>query len=100
MASSLSSPLIPDVRDIGAELQAIVVSGEAVVEIATTLQRIALGFMLAFVLAIAVGLASARNRVARAFFEPALILTRWGEGYILRGEDDPPTPLPPQKKEK
>ena len=74
MASSLSSPLIPDVRDIGAELQAIVVSGEAVVEIATTLQRIALGFMLAFVLAIAVGLASARNRVARAFFEPALIL--------------------------
>ena len=73
MASSLSSPLIPDVRDIGAELQAIVVSGEAVVEIATTLQRIALGFMLAFVLAIAVGLASARNRVARAFFEPALI---------------------------
>src|SRR4051812_16283866 len=74
MASSLSSPLIPDVRDIGAELQAIVASGEAVVEIATTLQRIALGFVLAFVLAITVGLASARNRVARAFFEPALIL--------------------------
>jgi NitT/TauT family transport system permease protein len=74
MASSVSSPLIPDLRDIGAELQAIVVNGEAVVEIATTLQRIALGFVLAFVLAIAVGLASARNRVARAFFEPALIL--------------------------
>ncbi len=23
-------------------------------------------------------------------FEPALILTRWGEGYMLRAEDDPP----------
>ena len=33
MASSLSSPLIPEVSDIGAELQAIVVSGEAVADI-------------------------------------------------------------------
>jgi DNA-binding response OmpR family regulator len=39
-----------------------------------------------------------RNKIDKSF-EPALILTRWGEGYMLRGEDDPPpTPVPPQKK--
>ncbi len=38
-----------------------------------------------------------RNKIDKNF-EPSLILTRWGEGYMLRGEDDPPTPLPPQKK--
>lgn len=31
-----------------------------------------------------------RNKVDKGF-EPPLILTRWGEGYMLRGEDDPPT---------
>jgi DNA-binding response OmpR family regulator len=36
-----------------------------------------------------------RNKVDKGF-EPQLILTRWGEGYMLRGDDDPPTP----KKEK
>ena len=30
-----------------------------------------------------------RNKVDKGF-EPALILTRWGEGYMLRGDDDPP----------
>ena len=30
-----------------------------------------------------------RNKIDRTF-EPALILTRWGEGYMLRGDDDPP----------
>ncbi len=28
-----------------------------------------------------------RNKIDKGF-EPALILTRWGEGYLLRGEDD------------
>ena len=32
-----------------------------------------------------------RNKVDKNF-EPQLILTRWGEGYMLRAEDDPPTP--------
>lgn len=31
-----------------------------------------------------------RNKLDK-HFEPALILTRWGEGYMLRGDDDPPT---------
>ena len=30
-----------------------------------------------------------RNKVDKNF-DPPLILTRWGEGYMLRGEDDPP----------
>jgi DNA-binding response OmpR family regulator len=28
-----------------------------------------------------------RNKIDKGF-EPSLILTRWGEGYLLRGEDD------------
>jgi DNA-binding response OmpR family regulator len=32
-----------------------------------------------------------RNKVDKNF-EPQLILTRWGEGYMLRGDDDPPIP--------
>ncbi len=74
MARVQQSPLIPDLADIWSELKAIIISGEAVADIGTTLGRIALGFLLAFALAIAVGLASARNRVARYFFEPALLL--------------------------
>ena len=45
-----------------------------------------------------------RNKIDKQF-EPALIMTRWGEGYMLRGDDDPPTPreekdLKPAAKEK
>src|SRR5262249_29795802 len=32
-----------------------------------------------------------RNKVDKGF-DPPLILTRWGEGYMLRGADDPPQP--------
>lgn len=74
MARIQQSPLIPDLADIWAELKSIVVSGEAAADIGTTLGRIALGFLLAFAIAIGVGLVSARNRIARYFFEPALLL--------------------------
>jgi DNA-binding response OmpR family regulator len=36
-----------------------------------------------------------RNKVDKGF-EPQLILTRWGEGYMLRADDDPP-PAPAKK---
>jgi DNA-binding response OmpR family regulator len=36
-----------------------------------------------------------RNKVDKGF-EPQLILTRWGEGYMLRADDDPP-PSPAKK---
>ena len=74
MARIRQSPLIPDLADIFAELRTIVIGGELVTDVATTLGRIALGFLLAFIIAIGVGLASARNRFARYFFEPALLL--------------------------
>ena len=39
-----------------------------------------------------------RNKIDKGF-DPPLIMTRWGEGYILRGEDDlPPAPKPTAKK--
>jgi len=38
-----------------------------------------------------------RNKVDKGF-EPALILTRWGEGYMLRGPDDPPSSDPKDDK--
>ncbi len=30
-----------------------------------------------------------RNKIDKGF-DPPLIMTRWGEGYVLRGDDDPP----------
>jgi hypothetical protein len=30
-----------------------------------------------------------RNKIDKGF-DPPLILTRWGEGYMLRGEEDKP----------
>jgi NitT/TauT family transport system permease protein len=74
MAVRSNSPLIPDLRAIAEALGTILHSGDAALQIGTTLGRIAGGVAIAFVIALAVGLASARNRFARAFFEPALLL--------------------------
>src|ERR1700742_291756 len=74
MAVRAKSPLIPDLRSIAEALGTILRSGDAALQIGTTLGRIAGGVAIAFVIALAVGLASARNRFARAFFEPALLL--------------------------
>jgi DNA-binding response OmpR family regulator len=40
-----------------------------------------------------------RNKIDKGF-EPALILTRWGEGYMLRGDDDPPVKETKEKETK
>ena len=74
MALALHSPLIPGIAEIGDELAAIVVNGEAVRQIAITLERIAGGFALAAVVALGFGILCARNRFAADFVEPALIL--------------------------
>ena len=74
MSVQRDSPLVPDLAEVGTELKNIVASGEAWQQIGTTLGRIVTGMALGFVIALAVGLASARNRFARAFFEPALLL--------------------------
>jgi len=74
MALRSASPLIPDLQAVGDELKILLLSGEAWTQIGTTLGRIALGLVYGFAVALAVGLSSARNRFARAFFEPALLL--------------------------
>jgi NitT/TauT family transport system permease protein len=74
MATYRPNPLLPRLALVGAELAEIVRSGDAVAQIAVTLQRILFGFVVAYAIAIAIGLASARNRAAKAFFEPALVL--------------------------
>jgi DNA-binding response OmpR family regulator len=38
-----------------------------------------------------------RNKIDKGF-DPPLILTKWGEGYMLRGDDDAPTEPPPDAK--
>lgn len=68
------SPLLPHLSEIADELRDIVGSGDAAVQIGITLWRIVLGFIAAYVAAIAIGLLSARHRMARAFFEPAMVL--------------------------
>lgn len=74
MAHYQKSPLIPDLKDIWFEFAGIVTSGAVFNDIGTTLGRITLGFLLAFVIAIAIGLASTRSAFARRFFEPAILL--------------------------
>lgn len=74
MSVQWDSPLVPDLAEVGTELKNIVTTGEAWQQIGTTLGRIVAGMALGFVIALAIGLASARNRFARAFFEPALLL--------------------------
>lgn len=74
MAWSWHSPLVPGLEAIGAEFARIVSSGDAVQQIGVTLGRIVAGVVLAFVIAFGVAFASVRNRFARAFFEPALLL--------------------------
>jgi NitT/TauT family transport system permease protein len=82
MARQLHSPLIPSVGDVVAALARIVGNGDAFTQIGITLERIAFGFAVAFVVAIAVGTAAGRNKAIRAFFEPALLLGLTVPGLI------------------
>ncbi|GAB3408197.1 ABC transporter permease subunit [Massilia agilis] len=74
MASLLESPLVPHTAPIGRELIKISASGFALSEIAITFARMALGFLLALVIALPVGIATALSKTAERFFEPGIIL--------------------------
>jgi len=74
MARTLASPLVPGIGKIADQCLRILMSGEAFQQIGITLWRIALGFFLAFFIALSVGIASARFEVIRIFFEPAILL--------------------------
>jgi NitT/TauT family transport system permease protein len=74
MARTVKSPLIPDVSEICAEIERIVVSGAAAEQIGLTLSRILLGFVAAALISLIVGLPAAKLPVVRRFFEPAIVL--------------------------
>ncbi|MEU6698870.1 ABC transporter permease [Pseudonocardia sp. NPDC046786] len=74
MAVLLDSVLVPTVGDVVTELVGIVVDGSFAEQLGITVLRVALGFALAFLVAVAVGIAMGRNEFARRFFEPAVLL--------------------------
>lgn len=74
MASWLHSPLVPGCGAILHELVEIVRSGFAFTEIGVTFLRMSLGFVLALLLALPVGILTAVSRTAERFFEPGVIL--------------------------
>ncbi len=73
-ARAFPSPLAPHVPEVAREIGRIIVHGDAFAQIAVTLERVVAGCAVALVLALAAGIASARIPLARAFFEPAIVL--------------------------
>ena len=74
LASASSSTLIPDVGEVASSLRKIVTDGGAFHELGVTFERVLLGFGLAFVLALAAGIAMGRNAFVASFLEPAVLL--------------------------
>ncbi|ANN78161.1 ABC transporter permease [Bordetella flabilis] len=74
MATWLHSPLVPDCAAILRELVDIVRSGAGFTQIGITFLRMSLGFLLALLFAMPVGILSAVSRTAERFFEPGVIL--------------------------
>ncbi|MCQ1810716.1 ABC transporter permease [Neorhizobium galegae] len=74
MARRLANPLVPGVQEVFAELVDILTSGVFFSHMVITLGRVALGFLLAFIVSLALGILMGRNRYARQFFEPAILI--------------------------
>ncbi len=74
MARRLANPLVPGVGEVCSELADILLSGLFFTHMVITLGRVALGFLLAFVVSLALGILMGRNRYARQFFEPAILI--------------------------
>jgi NitT/TauT family transport system permease protein len=74
MTRVTASPLVPDVSEVVDEIRRIVFSGLAIKQIGITFGRILLGFGVAFVVSLVVGIVAARNSFVRQFVNPAIIL--------------------------
>ena len=74
MTRVTASPLVPGVGEVVDEIRRIVFSGLAIKQIGITFGRILLGFGVAFVVSLVVGIAAARNSFVRQFVNPAIIL--------------------------
>ena len=74
MARALNSPLVPGVEAIGHQLFLIIESSAAFRDIGITFARMTLGFLLALVLALPLGMLSGTSRTAERFLEPGVVL--------------------------
>jgi NitT/TauT family transport system permease protein len=74
MARVTASPLVPNVGEVAGEVRRLVLGGFAIRQIGITLGRILLGFGVAFVVSLIVGIAAARSAMFRRFCDPAIIL--------------------------
>jgi NitT/TauT family transport system permease protein len=74
MTRLTASPLVPSVGEVVDEMRRIVFSGLAIKQIGITFGRILLGFGVAFVVSLVVGIAAARSSFVRRFVNPAIIL--------------------------
>jgi NitT/TauT family transport system permease protein len=74
MTRLTASPLVPGVGEVVDEIKRIVFSGLAIKQIGITFGRILLGFGVASVVSLIVGIAAARNSFVRQFVNPAIIL--------------------------
>ncbi|WP_246295017.1 ABC transporter permease [Piscinibacter koreensis] len=74
MARALRSPLVPDTLAVFRALAGITENAFAFSEIGVTFGRMVLGFLLALLVALPVGIGSALSRTAARFIEPGLVL--------------------------
>ncbi|HEV2573630.1 MAG TPA: ABC transporter permease subunit [Beijerinckiaceae bacterium] len=74
MASTLANPLVPHVAEIGTELVRIFSDGSFFRQLQVTLGRVGLGFVFAFILSLALGIAMGRNKYVARFAEPAVLI--------------------------
>jgi NitT/TauT family transport system permease protein len=74
MAVAVRSPLVPGIAEIGKELARIFRGGYFFGEMAVTLLRVATGFIVAFAVAVAAGIAMGSMRSIAHFLEPAIIV--------------------------
>jgi NitT/TauT family transport system permease protein len=74
IAGTSSSPLIPSLSEIWTSLKDILQHGDALGQIGVSVERVVLGFALAFVVAIGVGIVMGRNALVRDILEPAVLL--------------------------
>jgi NitT/TauT family transport system permease protein len=74
--------LIPNPRDTFAEVGAIVRSGDLFVEMGNTLRRVLVGFGLAMIVSIPLGIFMGTLRALESFFEPPVILGLTMPGLI------------------
>jgi NitT/TauT family transport system permease protein len=74
MARITASPLVPDLGEVAGEIRRLILGGFALRQIGITLGRILLGFGVAFVISLVVGIAAARSAPFRRFCDPAILL--------------------------